>query len=72
MKKPNDFLIYPSISKYILNPDLLYDKKNHIRIDVIVTGILPIKICIFTEGIIMMATGNFSFHFGNVENLLRC
>ena len=50
MKKPNYFLIYASISKYISNPHLLYDKKYHIRIYVVVTGILPLKIYILTEG----------------------
>ena len=50
MKKPNYFLIYPSISKYhIINEDSIY-KKYHIRIYVVVTGILPLKIDIFTEG----------------------
>ena len=29
MKKPNDFLIYLSISKHTSNPHLLYDKKYH-------------------------------------------
>ena len=64
MKKPNYFLIYPSISKYhIINEDSIY-KKYHIRIYVVVTGILTLKIYIF----LLKATGNYSFHLGNFEN----
>ena len=68
MKSGKDFLKYSFISKYISNPHLLYGKKYHIRMYVVVTGILPLKIYIFDEGQVMRPANNYSYDLSKIEN----
>ena len=68
MKSEKDFLKYSFISKYISNPHLLYGKKYHIRMYVVITGILPLKIYIFDEGQVMRPANNYSYDLSKIEN----
>ena len=68
LKNSNDFLRYSFISKYISNPHLLKGRKYHIRIYVIVTGFIPLKIYIYNEGQVMRATHNYSYELSKIEN----
>ena len=69
MKNGEDFLKYSFISKYISNPHLLYNKKYHLRMYVIVTGVLPLKIYIFDEGQVMRASGEYQSELDKIEEL---
>ena len=53
------------ISKYIENPYLLYGKKFHIRLYVVVTGYKPLKIYFYEEGQVMRSAYNYSFDYEN-------
>ena len=61
LKKKEDFLKSSFISKYISNPLLLYKRKFHIRMYVVVTGFLPLKIYIFNEGQVMQASSDYIY-----------
>ena len=69
MKNGADFLKYSFISRYISNPHLLYNKKYHIRMYVIVTGVLPLKIYIFDEGQVMRAASEYLSELDKIEKL---
>ena len=68
LKNSNDFLTYSFISKYISNPHLLKGRKYHIRMYVIVTGFIPLKIYIYNEGQVMRAAHNYSYELSKIEN----
>ena len=73
LKNFDDFLKSSFISKYITNPLLLNEKKFHIRLYVIVTGVLPLKIYIFDKGQIMQASSKYHYdleHIGQATSML--
>ena len=53
------------VSKYIENPYLLYGKKFHIRLYIIITGYKPLKIYIYEEGQVIRSALNYSFDYKN-------
>ena len=55
------------ISKYIENPYLLYGKKFHIRLYIVVTGYKPLKIYFYEEGQVMRSAFNYSFDYENFK-----
>ncbi len=67
LKNGEDFLKYSFISKYISNPHLLYGKKYHLRMYVIITGVLPLKIYVFDEGQVMRASGEYIYDINKIE-----
>jgi hypothetical protein len=64
---PNDNFI----SRYIHNPHLLYNKKYHLRIYVLVTGYLPYKIYIYDEGQVFLAAETYSYDPEELNNKFK-
>jgi len=61
LKNEKDFQKYSFINRYISNPHLLYGRKYHIRMYVVVTGIFPLKIYVFNEGQVMQASSDYIY-----------
>ena len=68
LKTKEDFQKYSFINRYISNPHLLYGRKYHIRMYVVVTGILPLKIYVFNEGQVMQASSDYIYNLSEIEN----
>ena len=67
MKSIDDFLNYKFISKYISNPHLLNNKKYHLRLYLVVTGVLPLKVYMHNRGQVMRALTNYSYNLNEVS-----
>ena len=67
MKNENDFLKYSFITRYIPNPHLIYGTKYHIRIYLILTGVLPLKLYMFDEGQVMRAASQYETELDKIE-----
>ena len=61
---PDEFLL----SKYISRPHLLYNKKYDLRIYVLVTGIAPLKIYLYQEGLVRLASEKYSFDLNKIND----
>ncbi len=68
MKNGEDFLRHSFINRYISNPHLLHGRKYHIRMYVVVSGILPLKIYVFDEGQVMIASDKYYYNLDQIEN----
>ena len=68
MKNGEDFLRHHFINRYISNPHLLHGRKYHIRMYVVVSGILPLKIYVFDEGQVMIASDKYYYNLDQIEN----
>ncbi len=66
MQTSEDFLKYSFINKYISNPHLLNGKKYHLRLYLIVTGVLPLKVYMHNRGQVMRAFTNYSSNLKQV------
>jgi hypothetical protein len=64
-EESNDFLI----SKYITNPHLINGKKYDLRIYVLVTGLRPLKIYIYKEGLARISAEKFSLNEKDYDNV---
>jgi hypothetical protein len=59
------------ISKYISNPDLIKGRKYDIRIYCLVTGINPLKIYVYKEGIVRIAVEKYDLNINDLDNLYK-
>ncbi len=59
------------ISKYITNPDLIKGRKYDIRIYCLVTGINPLKIYVYNEGIVRIAVEQYDLNINDLDNLYK-
>ena len=57
------------ISKYISNPHTLNGKKYDIRLYVLCTGFLPLKIYLFKEGIVRLSSEIYKLTLESIKNL---
>jgi tubulin polyglutamylase TTLL4 len=55
------------INKYITNLDLINNKKYDLRLYVLVTGLKPLRIYLNREGLIRIASRNFSLDISNIK-----
>ena len=56
------------INKYITNLDLINNKKYDLRLYVLVTGLKPLRIYLNQEGLIRIASRNFSLDMNNIKD----
>ena len=56
------------INKYITNLDLINNKKYDLRLYVLVTGLKPLRIYLNREGLIRIASRNFSLDISNIKD----
>ena len=59
-----DFLI----TKYITNIDLINNKKYDLRVYALVTGLKPLRIYFYKEGLIRIASQNFTLNYESIQN----
>jgi len=62
--KKNEFLI----TKYITNLDFINHKKYDLRLYALITGLKPLRIYFYKEGLIRRATYNFSLDKDSIKN----
>ena len=62
--KRGEFLI----TRYLTNLDLINNKKYDLRLHVLITGLKPLRIYFYKEGLIRRATKNFSLDEKSIKN----
>ena len=62
--KDDEFLI----TKYITNIDLINNKKYDLRLYVLITGLKPLRIYFYREGLVRIATKNYSLEKNSINN----
>lgn len=60
----NEFLI----TRYITNLNLINNKKYDLRLHVLITGLKPLRIYFYKEGLIRRATRNFTLDENSIKN----
>ena len=69
LKNITDFLQCKGIiSKYLHNPHLYYGKKYHLRIYLVMTSIIPLKVYIYKEGKIIRASQKYQSDLNKIED----
>ena len=63
----HELTISTANSKYISNPHLLNNKKYHLRLYLVVTGVLPLKVYMHNRGQVMRALTNYSYKLNEVS-----
>ena len=61
---PDDFLL----TKYISHPHLINNKKYDFRCYILITGIAPLKIYLYKEGLVRFASEEYSLDLKNLKN----
>ena len=61
---PKSFIL----SKYLSHPHLLYNKKYDFRVYILVTGIAPLKIYLYQEGLVRLTSENYSLDLNKIDN----
>jgi hypothetical protein len=56
------------ISKYIPNLDLINKKKYDLRLFILISGLRPLRIYFYQEGIVRIATKNYSINYKDIHN----
>ena len=56
------------ITKYITNIDLINNKKYDLRVYALVTGLKPLRIYFYKEGLIRIASQNFTLNYESIQN----
>ncbi len=59
------------ITRYIHNPHLLKGRKYDLRVYIFVTGHQPLKIYVYSEGIVRIATEQYNLDTSDLKNLYR-
>ena len=59
------------LSKYISNPHLINNYKYDFRVYILITGLSPLKLYIYKEGIVRFATGEYSIENEHLTELNR-
>ena len=62
--KLTDFLL----NKYITNLDLINNKKYDLRLYILVTGLMPLRIYFYQEGLVRIAANNFTLNEEFIKN----
>jgi len=56
------------ITKYIKNVNLIKDKKYDLRLYVLITGLKPLRIYFYKEGLVRIASEKYSLNSSSIEN----
>ena len=56
------------ISEYLKNPHLIYGRKYDFRLYILVTGLKPLRIYLNKEGLIRIATNNYSLSLESIKD----
>ena len=64
---PDDYLI----TKYISHPHLIYNKKYDFRVYVLITGIAPLKIYLYKEGLVRFASEEYNLDIEHLKENYR-
>ena len=56
------------ISKYIANVDLINHKKYDLRLYVLISGLKPLRIYLYKEGLIRIASNNYTLNKSSLGN----
>ena len=56
------------LNKYITNLDLINNKKYDLRIYALITGLKPLRIYLNKEGLVRIATNNFTLNIDSIKN----
>ena len=59
------------LSKYISNPHLIHNLKYDFRIYVLITGLAPLKLYLYREGMVRFATEKYTLDKGHITELYR-
>ena len=57
------------ITKYIHNPHLLNNKKYHLRLYLVITSIIPLKIYLYEDGQILKASHNYTLDLNKIDDI---
>jgi hypothetical protein len=59
------------LTRYIHNPDLLKGRKYDLRVYIFVTGHQPLKIYVYNEGVVRIATEQYNLDTSDLKNLYK-
>ena len=59
------------LTRYIHNPDLLKGRKYDLRVYIFVTGHQPLKIYVYNEGVVRIATEQYNLDTSDLKNLYQ-
>ena len=62
--KTNEYII----TKYITNINLIHNKKYDLRLYVLVTGLRPLRIYFYKEGLVRIASEKYSLNISSIKN----
>jgi len=68
---PNHNKNHTILTRYIHNPDLLKGRKYDLRVYILVTGHQPLKIYVYDEGIVRIATEQYNLDVNDLNNLYK-